>query len=80
MHHLRLKGEPMPEKLTVIINGCEERVPENSTILSLLELFGEHNDHLIVEHNDFFVPPHRYDSIKVNEGDVVEFINPNLGG
>ncbi len=70
----------MSDKITVIVNGCEEQLSENTTILALLEFFGEHNDHLVVEHNNFFIPPHRYDSIIVQEGDIIAFINPNLGG
>jgi thiamine biosynthesis protein ThiS len=70
----------MAERIKVIINGCEENIPRDSSILYLLEMFGENRHHLIVELNDFFVPPSQYGSRCVSEGDMVEFINPNLGG
>ena len=70
----------MNTTITVILNGCEEVVSEGATILDLLTLLNENDQHLIVEHNDVFIPPHQYGSLTVAEGDTVEFINPNLGG
>ena len=70
----------MPAKIKVILNGCEERVPVGTTIQDLLVLLDENDQHLIVEHNDLFIPPARYADRTVKEDDTVEFINPNLGG
>ena len=70
----------MPQKIKVILNGCEELIPEGATIQSLLELLNENDQHLIVEHNDLFIPPSQYATRPVEKGDIVEFINPNLGG
>jgi thiamine biosynthesis protein ThiS len=75
-----MEGIVMPQKIKVVLNGCEELVQEGATILDLLALLNEHNQHLIVEHNDFFFPPSKYATRTVEEGDTVEFINPNLGG
>lgn len=73
-------GGVMSPTIKVILNGCDEIVSEGSTIRDLLELLNENDQHLIVEHNDLFVPPSQYAVRTVAEGDTVEFINPNLGG
>ena len=70
----------MTPSITVILNGCDESVPEGSTIQDLLVLLKENDQHLIVEHNDTFISPSQYTTRVVAEGDCVEFINPNLGG
>ncbi len=70
----------MTTTITMILNGCEETVSKGATISDLLTMLNENDQHLIVEHNDIFIPPHKYDSLTVAEGDTVEFINPNLGG
>lgn len=70
----------MPKEIKIILNGCEELVREGVTISDLLTLLNENDQHLIVEHNDMFIPPPQYAARTVEEGDTVEFINPNLGG
>ena len=70
----------MPREIEIILNGCEELVQEGATIADLLTLLNEQDQHLIVEHNDMFIPPPQYATRVVAAGDTVEFINPNLGG
>ena len=70
----------MSQKIKVILNGCEEIIPVGATIRDLLEFLNENDQHLIVEHNDVFIPPSQYATRTVDENDTVEFINPNLGG
>jgi thiamine biosynthesis protein ThiS len=70
----------MSRKIKVILNGCEERMPQGATILDLIALLDENDRHLIVEHNNFFIPPSQYATRTVADGDIVEFINPNIGG
>jgi len=70
----------MSQGIKVILNGCEERVSKGATILDLLALLNENDQHLIVEHNDMFIPLSKYASRIVADGDSVEFVNPNLGG
>jgi len=70
----------MAQKIKIILNGCEEIVQEGATISDLLTLLNEEDQHLIVEHNDLFIPPPQYPTRRVEEGDTIEFINPNLGG
>jgi thiamine biosynthesis protein ThiS len=66
--------------IQIVVNGLNESVPADSTIASLLALFGEDDCHLIVEHNGRFVYPQKYGEIRVCDGDRIEFINPNFGG
>jgi thiamine biosynthesis protein ThiS len=66
--------------IQIVVNGLNESVPADSTIASLIALFGEDDCHLIVEHNGRFVYPQKYDEIRVCDRDRIEFINPNFGG
>ncbi len=70
----------MGDMITIILNGFEEKVPSNSTIAAIIELFEERDAHLIVEHNGRFVYPKDYGLVTVKNGDRVEFINPSFGG
>ena len=70
----------MNKRIEIIVNGLQEKVPENSTIFHLIDLFEEGDVHLIVEHNGHFLFPQQYAITKVAEGDRVEFVNPNFGG
>jgi thiamine biosynthesis protein ThiS len=74
------QGAAMSLEIKVILNGCEERIHEGATILDLLTLLNENDRHLIVEHNNFLIPPSQYATRTVADGDIVEFINPNMGG
>ena len=70
----------MSKNIKVVLNGCEELVPEGATIMYLIEMLEEKDRHLIVEHNNFFIPPSQYATRTVADGDRVEFIRPNMGG
>jgi thiamine biosynthesis protein ThiS len=70
----------MSRQINVILNGCDERVSEGATILDLIALLDENDRHLMVEHNNFLIPPSQYATRTVADGDIVEFINPNMGG
>ena len=74
------EGVTMSRKIKVTLNGCEERMSEGATILDLITLLNENDRHLIVEHNNFLIPPSQYATRTVADGDIVEFINPNMGG
>jgi thiamine biosynthesis protein ThiS len=67
-------------KIKVILNGCEERISQGATIQDLITLLNEQDRHLIVECNNFLIPPAHYSTHTVADGDIVEFINPNMGG
>ena len=70
----------MSQEIKVTLNGCEEIIAEGANILDLIALLNESDRHLIVEHNNFFIPPSQYATRTVADGDIVEFINPNMGG
>jgi thiamine biosynthesis protein ThiS len=75
------QNEVMQDRsVQIVVNGLKESVPGDSTIASLIALFGEEDGHLIVEHNGQFVYPQKYGEIHVRDGDRIEFINPNFGG
>jgi len=66
--------------MIVQLNGIKEVVPEGMTIKALIEWAKEGDPHLIVEQNGKYIYPSSYDSQTVFENDIIEFINPNLGG
>ncbi|SDU59640.1 sulfur carrier protein ThiS [Desulfobacula phenolica] len=66
--------------MIIILNGLKEDVPENISIQALIEFVKEGDPHLIVEQNGRYIYPTDYHSTIVKENDVIEFINPDLGG
>jgi thiamine biosynthesis protein ThiS len=70
----------MNDTIEITVNGHQETVPRLSTLHSLIQFFKEYDGDLIVEHNGRFVYPQKYAEATVREGDIVEFINPNIGG
>lgn len=70
----------MAIKISIIVNGFEEKVLENASIKDLIQHFKEGDTDLIVEYNGRFVYPAQYTEIIVQDGDRFEFINPNFGG
>jgi len=70
----------MHSEIQVVINGIGEKVPCGLTLALLIRHFKEEDTHLIVERNGCFVYPRDYSTTQIEEGDVLEFINPNFGG
>ncbi|MBW1787937.1 MAG: sulfur carrier protein ThiS [Deltaproteobacteria bacterium] len=70
----------MTAGIQVVINGETEKVPGALSITGLIRHYKEDDGHLIVEHNGRFVYPRNYETTPVEDGDVLEFINPNFGG
>ena len=66
--------------IEIVVNGFIENIPQDFTISRLIEHCREGDFHLIVEHNGRFVFPQQYSVTRLNDGDRIEFINPNLGG
>ena len=73
------EGE-MKDKVTITLNGFQEDVARGATVSSLIKYFQELDKDLIVEHNGRFVYPGEYPKTVVDDGDRLEFINPNFGG
>ena len=70
----------MPAQIEIILNGLKEKVPAGTTIAELIKMSGEEDKHLIVECNNRFIHPHAYPKTAVEEGNKIEFINPDFGG
>ncbi|MCF8075066.1 MAG: MoaD/ThiS family protein [Desulfotignum sp.] len=66
--------------MIIQLNGMTETVPDGLTISSLIEWAKEGDPDLMVEKNRQYIYPAEYDTCPVNENDIIEFINPNLGG
>ena len=66
--------------MQIVVNGLEEDVEPGVTITELIERFQERDKDLIVELNHRFVYPRDYGGVRLEEGDVLEFIHPAFGG
>ena len=66
--------------MIIQLNGIKEEIPDGMTIEQLIEWAKEGDPDLIVEQNGVYIYPKAYHEQKVNPNDVIEFINPNLGG
>jgi len=66
--------------MIIQLNGIKEIIPDEMTIKALIKWAKEGDPHLIVEQNGKYIYPTAYDSRIVFENDIIEFINPNLGG
>ncbi len=66
--------------MEITVNGLKETIPGSSTLSALIHHFKEYDGDLIVEHNGRFIYPREYTEIQVRDGDIIEFINPNIGG
>jgi thiamine biosynthesis protein ThiS len=68
------------KEIEIIFNGMKEKIPENTSVAQLINITGEKDKGLIVEHNGRFVFQQKYMTTVLSEGDKVEFINPDFGG
>ena len=66
--------------MNIQFNGLNETIPQGLNISNLIKFFGEGDPHVIVEQNGRYIYPKDYDTCMVMENDMIEFINPNLGG
>jgi thiamine biosynthesis protein ThiS len=64
----------------IILNGLEHEVPEDMTVLRLLEEEGEPVTHVLVELNGRHLRQSEYSSTELHENDDVEVILPAAGG
>jgi thiamine biosynthesis protein ThiS len=70
----------MQSQIQVVLNGIREKLPRGLTLTLLIRRFKEDDAHLIVERNGRFVYPRDYSTTRIEDGDEIEFINPNFGG
>ncbi len=66
--------------MEITLNGIPEIIPENLTVTGLIKYFKEGDPDLMVEINRRYIFPKDYGTRMIQENDVIEFINPNLGG
>jgi len=66
--------------MNILLNGIKETFPGEMTIQDLIEWAKEGDPDLIVEQNGRYIYPKAYGTRKICDNDVIEFINPNLGG
>jgi thiamine biosynthesis protein ThiS len=66
--------------MIIQFNGLKETIPAGLNISELIKFYEEGDPHVIVEQNGRYIYPKDYDTCMVMENDVIEFINPNLGG
>ena len=64
----------------ISVNGRAMRVPEGSTVASLLELLGVERTRVAVEKNKDIVPKKTYDETALHAGDRVEVVTFVGGG
>jgi thiamine biosynthesis protein ThiS len=66
--------------IEILVNDMSIEVEAESRLDRLIKHLGEMDPDLIVELNGKFVYPKAYAGTIVNQGDRLEFINPNFGG
>lgn len=66
--------------MKVILNGEEQPLEINHTILSLLNLTGYSEKLVAVAVNGTFIPKTSYTEIRINDGDKIEIVAPMQGG
>ena len=66
--------------MRIILNGFQEELPGNSTIISVISSNQEFDIHMIVELNHRFIHQKDYAATVLKDGDVLELIHPAFGG
>mgnify|MGYP000067778464 FL=1 len=69
-----------PHAMRVRINGAERELPENTTLLQLLQERGIDPRIVVVEYNYEIIPRERYPEIQLKEGDNLEIVQMVAGG
>lgn len=64
----------------VRINGTKRELPENTTLLQLLQERGIDPRTVVVEYNYEIIPRERYPEIALREGDNLEIVQMVAGG
>jgi thiamine biosynthesis protein ThiS len=70
----------MDDTIEIELDGTKEIIEKGTTIATLMDLVNERDPHLIVERNGRCIYPQNYKKTEIKAGDIIEFINPNLGG
>ncbi len=68
------------KQMQITLNGEKKDIPENITVLSLLEHLGIQHQRVAVEMNETIVKKDRYESTTIKEGDALEVVSFMGGG
>ncbi len=66
--------------MNITVNGEKKEVPDNMTVLGLLELLQIRHQQVAVELNDAIVKKERYGQTGIGEGDSLEVVSFMGGG
>jgi sulfur carrier protein len=66
--------------MTIILNGGKKEVPDNTTVLGLLEFLNIQHQRVAVERNEMIVKKDQYGSTNLAEGDSLEVVSFMGGG
>jgi sulfur carrier protein len=71
---------PLKDPMNITLNGEKKEVPDNVTILGLLEFLKIQNQRVAVELNLEIVKKDKYGATTVQEGDSLEVVSFMAGG
>jgi sulfur carrier protein len=66
--------------MTITLNGEKKEVPENITVLGLLEILNIRHQRVAVELNETIVKKDTYDRTMIKDGDILEVVSFMGGG
>ena len=66
--------------MDIMLNGESRTVPDNITVLGLLDILNIRHQRVAVELNQNIVKKDRYGSTTLNEGDALEVVSFMAGG
>jgi sulfur carrier protein len=66
--------------MTITLNGEKKEVPENITVLGLLETLNILHQRVAVELNETIVKKDTYDRTTIKDGDILEVVSFMGGG
>ncbi len=66
--------------MNIIVNGNVQHLPQNPSIIGLLQELGLENKPVVIEHNKVALFPRDYETTQLSDGDSVEIITIAAGG
>ena len=70
----------MLKNMKIILNNDLQTIPDNTSVLDLLQYFKIELKYIAVEVNESIIPKSEYTSFSLKENDKVEIINAVGGG
>ena len=75
-----MKTDSKTSSILIKINGEDKSIPQNSSILKLIELLKVNKDRVVIELNKNIVKKDQFDSILLSENDQLEIVTFVGGG